>query len=110
VRVVEPELPPWVNEPATIQTLLDRYNVEAKVTGRLAGTTLFLVASRDRFGKCEACSWLQRFFQINQFVCFRSLIPIPHTSTFDTFIFHVSKEEVEDRQDWKLFLATWIQL
>jgi len=48
-----PEKLPWVGEPSTMQALLDRYNVEAKITGRLPGTTLFVVSARDRAGKSE---------------------------------------------------------
>ena len=50
----EPELPPWVNEPTTIQGLLDKYNVEAKPSGRLPGTTLFVVSSKDRTGNVDS--------------------------------------------------------
>ena len=54
-KAVEPELPPWLNEPKDINGVLERYHIEAKVTGRLAGTTLFLVQAKDRSGKCETC-------------------------------------------------------
>ncbi|CAL1163038.1 unnamed protein product [Cladocopium goreaui] len=56
-----PEKPPWVGEPSTMQALLDRYNVEAKITGRLPGTTLFVVSARDRAGKSENIEEHQEF-------------------------------------------------
>lgn len=50
----EKSLPPWV-EPTTLESLLDKYNIEAKVPGRLAGTTWYVVQSKDRSGKVEPC-------------------------------------------------------
>eukprot|EP00435_Cladocopium_sp_Y103_P033652 s1099_g8.t1 len=52
---VEPELPPWTGEPTNITQLQDRYLVEGKITGRLAGTTLFVVMAKDRSGKVDTC-------------------------------------------------------
>ncbi|CAK9111902.1 Uncharacterized protein SCF082_LOCUS51902 [Durusdinium trenchii] len=63
------ELPAWVGEPTDIDGVLQRYNIEAKITGRLAGTTLFVVQAKDRSGKTE---------------------------------------QVEERQDFKLFLAAHV--
>ena len=54
-----PELPPWVGEPETIEDLIKVYNVEAKVPGRTAGTTLYLVGATKRDGTLEACKKLQ---------------------------------------------------
>ena len=58
----EKELPPWTNEPTNIDSLQDRYNLEAKISGRLPGTTLFVVDSKDRSGKVEACPCLEVSF------------------------------------------------
>lgn len=55
VEPVMPELPPWTGEPTTIDQLQDRYLVEAKITGRLSGTTLFVVMAKDRSGKIDTC-------------------------------------------------------
>ena len=43
----------WENEPTTVDALLDAYNVEAKVPGRMPGATLFLVCGKGRNNKCE---------------------------------------------------------
>ena len=48
-----PELAPWVGEPETIDQLTNIYNVEAKVPGRVPGTTLFLVPAANRAGKTD---------------------------------------------------------
>jgi len=45
--------PAW-QEPTTLQGVLDRYNVEAKIPSKCAGATLFLVSAMDRQGKSEA--------------------------------------------------------
>lgn len=52
---VGPELPPWTGEPTSIEGVMDRYHIEAKVSGRVAGSTLILVNSKDRSGKLETC-------------------------------------------------------
>lgn len=44
----------WENEPEDLDGLLARYNIEVKVPGRHAGTTLFYVPARDRSHKTEA--------------------------------------------------------
>ena len=51
----------WENEPATIDALLDAYNIEAKVPGKIPGTTLFLVGGRGRNNKCEQLAEHQMF-------------------------------------------------
>jgi hypothetical protein len=48
-----PELAPWEGEPADMNSLINKYHVEAKVPGRTAGTTLFLVQAVNRDGKKE---------------------------------------------------------
>jgi len=45
----------WPNEPSTIDSVMEIYHVEAKATGRLPGTTLLLVAAKNRAGKTEHC-------------------------------------------------------
>ncbi|CAL1132158.1 unnamed protein product [Cladocopium goreaui] len=45
----------WPNEPSTIDNVMEIYHVEAKATGRLPGTTLLLVAAKNRAGKTEHC-------------------------------------------------------
>ena len=108
-----PELPPWVTEPNTIQGVLDKYNVEAKVTGRLAGTTLYLVQSRDRTGKCEPWNWFKQRVHVSDQILnqlslsFRILIALSQYLGLP-FTFHAAKEEVMDKQEWKLFLVPWI--
>lgn len=49
-----PELAPWEGEPGDMNSLISKYHVEAKVPGRTAGTTLFLVQAVNRDGKKEA--------------------------------------------------------
>ena len=50
---VEDEVVPWSDEPTTLDSLNDAYIVEAKVTGRSAGTTIYLVQSKQRGGAAE---------------------------------------------------------
>ena len=64
----EEELPPWQNEPTDVNSLQDRYNVETKIVGREAGTTLFVVQARDRNGKLDACPGTHH--SIYYFLCF----------------------------------------
>ena len=50
-----PELPPWTGEPTDVDSLVSAYHVEAKIPGRVAGTTLFLVQAKNRQGQSETC-------------------------------------------------------
>ena len=43
----------WDGEPATVQELLNCYNLECKCLARWGGTTLFLVDAKSRAGKTE---------------------------------------------------------
>lgn len=45
-----PAVAPWENEPTTVSELLELHVVEAKISGRDAGTTLFVVDARRRNG------------------------------------------------------------
>ena len=146
-KEAEPELPPWVNEPTTIAELQDKYNIEAKPSGRLPGTTLFVVSSKDRTGNVDsrqnqhqvenvwqwyhsggdgcgknqlpAKSWQQHqrvFGWLTIYSCDRKFWcvvgkPQSNRSTMlgislGTVI--STKENVEQRQEWKLFLASWM--
>ena len=62
---VEPEPPaplsPWEDEPTTLDMLQDTYIVEAKMSGRDPGTTLFLTVSKKRDGTCVGVQEGQRF-------------------------------------------------
>ena len=42
---------PWPNEPRSMEKLMDQHVVEAKFTGRTAGTSLILVNAASRDGK-----------------------------------------------------------
>ena len=64
-KPVEQELAPWTGEPTNITQLQDRYLVEAKITGRLAGTTLFVVMAKDRSGKTDTCKMIVCFQRHN---------------------------------------------
>jgi len=44
----------WDGEPATVQDLLNCYNMECKCLARWGGTTLYLVDARNRMGKTES--------------------------------------------------------
>ncbi|CAK8995155.1 Uncharacterized protein SCF082_LOCUS4228 [Durusdinium trenchii] len=46
----EPELPVtlWSGEPTTVDEILNQYYVEAKISGRTAGTTFFVVDAKRR--------------------------------------------------------------
>ncbi|CAK9107277.1 unnamed protein product [Durusdinium trenchii] len=46
----EEELPEWTSEPNDVQSLMDKYILEAKCPGRLPGTTLMLVQAQGRDG------------------------------------------------------------
>ncbi len=59
-----PDMAFWEMEPEDIDGLMARYNIEVKIPGRHAGTTLFYVPARDRNGKTEASLY---FFEL-QFV------------------------------------------
>lgn len=52
----EEECPPKWNEPTTVSELLEKYLVEAKISGRDPGTTLFLVGARQRNGELNNVS------------------------------------------------------
>ena len=58
-KVKVEELPPWINEPERVDDLLKLYNIEAKVPGRTAGTTLYLVSATRRDGTTDARKKLQ---------------------------------------------------
>ncbi|CAJ1344537.1 unnamed protein product [Effrenium voratum] len=49
----EVELEGWHGEPEKLDDLTRRYIIEAKVSGRTAGTTLYLVQAKDRDNKLE---------------------------------------------------------
>lgn len=51
---------PWV-EPESLQLLHDQYIVESKFSGRVPGTTLFLVNSKKRDGTCDQVCQNQKF-------------------------------------------------
>ena len=102
------ELPAWVGEPTDIDGVLQRY--EAKITGRLAGTTLFVVQAKDRSGKTETCRFHSKVcgclacIMNSQIRCCLHVFPL---HAFPTP--HPAKEQVEERQDFKLFLVSWPQ-
>ena len=52
-----PEKPAWVGEPGTVQELINKFNIEVKLSGRTPGTTLYVVGSRDRSGIHEPCHY-----------------------------------------------------
>ena len=54
-------LEPWVNEPETVEQLLHQYIIEGKFAGRVPGTTLFLVQSKNRDGACHQVIENQKF-------------------------------------------------
>ena len=56
----ECQLPAW-NEPSTLQGLTDMYNVENKIAGRTAGTTLYLVQAKGRNGELHEVQDEQKF-------------------------------------------------
>ncbi|CAK9073804.1 unnamed protein product [Durusdinium trenchii] len=56
-----PEKPAWVGEPGTVQELINKFNIEVKLSGRTPGTTLYVVGSRDRSGKQENVEDRQEF-------------------------------------------------
>jgi len=41
----------WPNEPVTIDSLLNTYNIETKAAARWPGATMYLVQSQSRSGK-----------------------------------------------------------
>ena len=54
-------LEPWVNEPDSVEQLLQKYILEGKFAGRVPGTTLFLVQSRSRDGTYHQVVENQKF-------------------------------------------------
>ena len=46
-----PAYDPWPNEPASLDQLQDQYNLEMKCSGRVAGTSLYLVHASKRDGQ-----------------------------------------------------------
>ena len=51
----ESQLPAWA-EPKTLEELTNTYNVENKIAGRTAGSTLYLVQSKGRDGQVRECA------------------------------------------------------
>lgn len=45
----EEDSTPW-KEPETVQTLMNDYLLEAKLTGKVSGTSLYIVAAKKRDG------------------------------------------------------------
>ena len=54
-------LEPWVNEPESVDQLLHHYIIEGKFAGRVPGTTLFLVQSKNRDGTYHQVVENQKF-------------------------------------------------
>ena len=48
---VDPAPAAWTMEPTSVQELLDMYVIENKMSGRVAGTSLWLTAAQRRSGE-----------------------------------------------------------
>lgn len=57
----EERLPPWDREPRLLADLMEKYFVEAKISGRDAATTLFLVHGKQRNGETHDMAEDQTF-------------------------------------------------
>ena len=52
---------PWTSEPTNLNQLMDRYNLESKLTGRESGTSLYIVNATSRDGQKRDCAEGQEF-------------------------------------------------
>lgn len=59
--VVEAELVTWADEPGTLDDLVQAYNIENKIAGRTAGTTLYVVQAVKKSGELGEAQDGQQF-------------------------------------------------
>ena len=108
-KVKVEELPPWINEPERVDDLLKLYNIEAKVPGRTAGTTLYLVSATRRDGTTDARKKLQCILGFPGLGVGMALVLrinfLLHSAV--KFQHWTAEDQTVANQEWKLFLVPW---